>query len=32
MLARLLEQARPQSYVTVPFPVDVYDAVVAGEQ
>ena len=32
MLASLLERARPQSYVTVPFPVGVYDAVVAGEQ
>jgi hypothetical protein len=26
VLARLLQRARPQSYVTVPFPVAVYDA------
>jgi len=29
VLARLLERARPQSYVTLPFPVGVYDAAVA---
>jgi hypothetical protein len=26
VLARLLQRAKPQSYVTVPFPVAVYDA------
>ena len=31
VLARLLERARPQSYVTVPFPVGAYDAAVAGK-
>jgi len=30
VLARLLERARPQNYVTLPFPVGVYDPAVAG--
>jgi hypothetical protein len=30
VLARLLERARPQTYVTGPFPVGAYDAAVAG--
>ena len=29
VLAGLLQRARPQTYVTVPFPVAVYDAVIA---
>jgi hypothetical protein len=32
VLTRFLERARPQSYVTLPFPVGEYDAAVAGEQ
>ena len=30
VLARLLERARPQTYVTLPFPVGIYDAAVAA--
>jgi len=30
VLARLLQRAKPQSYVTVPFPVAVYDAATAN--
>jgi len=32
VLARLLERARPQTYMTVRFPVGAYDAAVAGGQ
>ena len=30
VLARLLQRARPQTYVTVPFPVAVYDAAIVN--
>jgi len=32
VLARLLQRAKPQSYVTVPFPVAVYDATIGGRE